>query len=119
MSSVLLSSANNAPFLLCSPAQPAVTFARHWHHLSAQAQTLGPLSVRIATLLMGKHKPRGIYSQYSDQAGDYVVVTQADRVMVTGKKAEQKMYYRHSMYPGGLKVESYQQRMNKKPEEVS
>ncbi|PWN19121.1 putative MRPL23-mitochondrial ribosomal protein, large subunit [Microstroma glucosiphilum] len=99
-------------------SNPAVTFARHWHHLSAQSQTLGPLSVRIATLLMGKHKPRGIYTQSNDQAGDYVVVTQADRIMVTGKKAEQKMYYRHSMYPGGLKVESYQQRMNKKPEEI-
>lgn len=68
---------------------------------------------------MGKHKPRGIYSPANDQAGDYVVVTDAEKVGVTGKKAEQKVYYRHSMYPGGLKVERYQERMEKKPEEVS
>ncbi|PWN26500.1 ribosomal protein L13 [Jaminaea rosea] len=99
-------------------SNPALTFQRHWHHLSASSQTLGPLSVRIATLLMGKHKPRGIYSPANDQAGDYVVVTNAEKVGVTGKKAEQKVYYRHSMYPGGLKVERYQERMEKKPEEI-
>lgn len=95
-----------------------MTFARHWHHLCAREKTLGPLAVRAATLLMGKHKPMGVYSQSNDQAGDYVVVTNAERVVVTGKKAQQKKYYRHSMYPGGLKVETYEERMNKKPEEV-
>lgn len=102
-----------------SATQPALTFTRHWHHLSATSRTLGPLSVQIATLLMGKHKPRGIYSPANDQAGDYVVITDAEKVVVTGKKAEQKVYYRHSMYPGGLKVETYGERMSKKPEEVS
>ncbi|CAO1638913.1 unnamed protein product [Sympodiomycopsis kandeliae] len=99
-------------------SNPSVTFARHWHHLSARDRTLGPLAVRAAILLMGKHKPRGIYHQATDQAGDYVVVTEAERVVVTGKKAQQKKYYRHTMYPGGLKVETYQQRMEKKPEEI-
>lgn len=96
-----------------------MTFARHWHHLSARSELLGPLSVRIATLLMGKHKPKGIYTSGSDQAGDYVVITEAERVVVTGRKAEQKLYYRHSMYPGGLKTETYKERLEKKPEEVS
>lgn len=99
--------------------QAAITFSRHWHHLSAREQVLGPLSVRIATLLMGKHKPRGIYNQANDQIGDYVVVTDAERIVVTGRKAEQKVYYRHSMYPGGLKMETFKERLEKKPEEVS
>lgn len=68
---------------------------------------------------MGKHKPRGIYSQANDQAGDYVVVTDAQKVNVSGKKAEQKLYYRHSGYPGGLKTETFAYRLMKKPEEVS
>lgn len=99
--------------------QPGLTFARHWHQVSAGSQRLGPLSVQIATLLMGKHKPRGIYSQANDQAGDYVVVTDAQKVNVSGKKAEQKLYYRHSGYPGGLKTETFAYRLMKKPEEVS
>lgn len=102
-----------------STQQPGLTFARHWHHVSARSETLGPLAVKIATLLMGKHKPRGIFSQANDQAGDYVVVTEAERVLVTGKKAEQKKYYRHSMYPGGLKTETFQERIAKRPEAVS
>lgn len=69
--------------------------------------------------MMGKHKPRGIFHGGHDEAGDYVVVTDAERVVVTGKKAQQKKYYRHTGYPGGLKVETYQTRMEKKPEEVS
>ncbi|CAO1614822.1 unnamed protein product [Parajaminaea phylloscopi] len=99
-------------------SNPGLTFARHWHHVSAKSQTLGPLAVRIATLLMGKHKPRGIFSQANDQAGDYVVVTEAQNVVVTGKKAEQKKYYRHSMYPGGLKTETFNERLTKKPEAI-
>lgn len=75
--------------------------------------------MRIATLLMGKHKPQGIFSQANDQAGDYVVVTNAEAVRVTGKKAEQKLYYRHSMYPGGLKTETFNQRLSTKPDAVS
>lgn len=65
---------------------------------------------------MGKNKP--IYDQSQD-LGDYVVVTNARKVVVTGKKEEQKLYYRHTMYPGGLKTESLGQKREKKPEEVS
>lgn len=99
--------------------QPAVTFARHWHHLSAEKQVLGQFAVKAALLLMGKHKPRGIYTQGNDQAGDYVVVTNAERIVVTGKKAKQKLYYSHSGRPGSLKTETFEQRLERQPEEVS
>lgn len=98
--------------------QTTLAFSRAWHHVSARDRVLGKLAVNIATVLMGKHKPGGIYDQSID-AGDYVVVTDAKRVVVTGKKAEQKVYYRHSMYPGGLKETKYADMMEKKPEDVS
>lgn len=74
--------------------------------------------MNIALTLMGKHKPRGIYDSSVD-AGDYVVVTHARDVVVTGKKAKQKLYRSHSMYPGGFKEVKYETMMEKKPEEVS
>src|SRR4030042_1972830 len=70
------------------------------HVINAADKTLGRLSIQIARLLMGKHKP--IYTPSQD-TGDFVVVINAAKVHVTGKKAEQKVYYRHSNYPGGLK----------------
>src|SRR5512143_3789807 len=70
------------------------------HTIDAAGQTLGRLSSQIAKLLMGKHKP--IYSPAQD-TGDFVVVVNAEKVHFTGKKAEQKTYYRHSNYPGGFK----------------
>ena len=73
---------------------------REWHVVDASGKTLGRLASQVAKLLMGKHKP--IYVPYLD-TGDYVVVVNAVKVSVTGKKAEQKVYYRHSGYPGGLK----------------
>jgi large subunit ribosomal protein L13 len=73
---------------------------RDWHIIDAADKTLGRLSSHIAHLLMGKHKP--IYTPSQD-TGDFVVVINADRVRVTGRKAQQKVYYRHSNYPGGLK----------------
>jgi len=80
-------------------AKPA-DIQREWHIIDAAGQTLGRLSTRAARLLMGKHKP--IYSPAQD-VGDFVVITNAAKVAFTGKKTEQKLYYRHSGYPGGFK----------------
>jgi large subunit ribosomal protein L13 len=80
-------------------ARPA-DIKRERHVIDAADKTLGRLSVQIANLLMGKHKP--MYTPSQD-TGDFVVVINAAKVRVTGKKAQQKVYYRHSNYPGGLK----------------
>ncbi len=82
-------------------APKASEITREWHLIDAQGQTLGRLATQIARLLMGKHKP--MYAAYID-TGDYVVVINAAEVKTTGKKLEDKMYYRHSGYPGGLKA---------------
>lgn len=73
---------------------------RQWHVIDASGRTLGRLTSEIAQLLRGKHKP--IYAPHLD-TGDYVIVINAEGVLVTGKKAKQKLYYRNSGYPGGLK----------------
>ena len=74
---------------------------REWHLIDATDQTLGRMATRAAILLQGKHKP--IYARNID-TGDYVVITNAEKVRVTGNKAKQKTYYSHSGYPGGLKA---------------
>ena len=81
-------------------AKPA-DIERAWHLIDATDQTLGRLSSRVARLLMGKHKP--MFTPHMD-TGDYVVIINADKVRVTGRKALQKVYHRHSGYPGGLKT---------------
>jgi large subunit ribosomal protein L13 len=73
---------------------------REWHVIDASDEILGRLATRVARLLMGKHKP--LFCRNLD-VGDFVIVLNADKVRVTGNKARQKMYYRHSGYPGGLK----------------
>ena len=83
-----------------------------WHVIDADGKTLGRLSSEIAVLLQGKHKP--MYVPYLN-TGDYVVVINAEKVRVTGKKLEQKMYYRHSGYPGGLKEQTLARLMEKTP----
>ena len=88
---------------------------REWWVIDATDQTLGKLASRIAYLLMGKHKP--IYAYHID-TGDYVVIINASKVRVTGKKAEQKIYYRHSGYPGGLKSSTYKQVFSSHPTRV-
>jgi large subunit ribosomal protein L13 len=85
---------------------------RQWWLVDANDQTLGRLATRIATLLEGKHKPT--YSPHID-TGDHVVVINAARVKVTGNKLLQKRYYRHSGYPGGLKEESLQTLLARRP----
>ncbi|MBL7208703.1 MAG: 50S ribosomal protein L13 [Dehalococcoidia bacterium] len=86
-----------------------------WHVVDASEQTLGRLASQIATLLMGKHK--AIYVPYLD-TGDYVIVLNAAKVRVTGKKAKQKVYYRHSGYPGGIKATTFEQMLAVHPTRV-
>jgi len=88
---------------------------REWHVIDASEKTLGRLASQVAILLMGKHKP--IYSTNLD-TGDYVVIINAAKIKVSGKKAEQKMYYRHSGYPGGLKSLSLGELRSKHPTRV-
>jgi large subunit ribosomal protein L13 len=85
---------------------------REWHVIDATDQVLGRLATRVARLLMGKHKPT--FSRNLD-VGDYVVVINAEKVRVTGDKAKQKVYYRHSGYPGGLKSITYDKLMQTNP----
>lgn len=86
-----------------------------WHVIDAQGRTLGRLSTEIATLLQGKHKPT--YVSYLN-TGDFVVVVNAEKVRVTGKKLEQKVYYRHSGYHGGLKKQTLSELLAKTPTRV-
>lgn len=96
-------------------AQKASEVKREWYVIDATNQTLGRLATQIATLLRGKHKPT--FSPYID-GGDFVIVVNAERIRLTGKKPEQKMYYRHSNYPGGFKAISFKQLMARHPERV-
>lgn len=88
---------------------------RQWFVVDAQGKTLGRLSTEIATILRGKHKP--IYTPHVD-CGDYVIVINADRIHVTGKRLDQKIYYRHSGYIGGLKEITLRRMLEKHPERV-
>jgi len=88
---------------------------RGWYLVNAEGKTLGRLASEIAKVLRGKHKP--IYTPHLD-CGDYVIVINADKVRVTGRKLDQKMYYRHSGYPGGLKSISLRNQLQKHPERV-
>jgi large subunit ribosomal protein L13 len=86
-----------------------------WHLFDAKGEILGRLAVRIANALRGKDKPT--FSPAKD-CGDFAVVINAREIQVTGKKLTQKVYYRHSGYPGGLKAETLKEKLSKKPEEV-
>jgi len=88
---------------------------REWYIVDAEGQTLGRLASRIAPILRGKHKPT--YTPHLD-CGDYVVVVNAEKVRVTGRKLEQNAYYRHSGYPGGLKTITLRDQLDKHPERV-
>ncbi|MEK6646715.1 MAG: 50S ribosomal protein L13 [Candidatus Firestonebacteria bacterium] len=93
----------------------AVDNTKKWYLIDASGQVLGRLATKVATLLMGKHKPT--FARNID-VGDYVVVINAKNVRLTGKKLEQKLDYRHSGYPGGQKFTQYKVMMKDKPEEV-
>lgn len=88
---------------------------RDWHLIDAKEKILGRLATEVARKLMGKHKPH--FVPYLD-TGDYVVITNASKVKVTGKKAQDKRYVRHSGFPGGLKVETFDKLIARKPDEV-
>jgi large subunit ribosomal protein L13 len=88
---------------------------RKWYVIDAEGKTLGRLASEIARILRGKNKPQ--YTPHVD-VGDFVVVVNAEKVIVTGRKAEQKIYRRHSGYPGGMKETSYGQMMERRPEEI-
>ena len=95
-------------------ASPA-TIDRKWYVVDAEGMTLGRLASEVAKVLRGKNKP--IFTPHMD-TGDYVIVVNAEKVKVTGKKLDQKMYYHHSGYVGGLKESTLKEKLNKKPEEV-
>ena len=88
---------------------------RKWYVVDAEGKHLGRLATEIVRVLRGKNKPQ--YTPHVD-VGDFVVVVNADRVAVTGRKAEQRIYRRHSGYPGGMKETSYEQMLARKPTEV-
>ena len=83
-----------------------------WRHVDAEGQVLGRLATRIAMVLMGKHRPT--YTPHID-TGDYVIVTNAEKIVLTGRKAQHKMKLRYSGYPGGLKAESYASLLKRRP----
>lgn len=86
---------------------------RNWYVVDAEGMVLGRLSSQVAAILRGKHKP--IYTPHVD-TGDHVIIVNADKVVLTGKKLDQKKYYRHTGYPGGLKETSYRTLLQTKPE---
>ncbi len=93
----------------------AAEIERRWLLVDADGVPLGRLATQVAGVLRGKHKP--IYSPHLD-TGDHVVVVNAEKVVLTGRKPEQKRYYRHSMYPGGLKWTSFAELRARRPERV-
>ena len=95
-------------------ASPA-TIERKWYVVDADGQTLGRLTSEIAKILRGKNKP--IYTPHID-TGDYVIVVNAEKIKVTGKKLDQKIYYHHSDYVGGMKETTLKEMLAKKPENV-
>ncbi|WP_343250164.1 50S ribosomal protein L13 [Diplocloster hominis] len=95
-------------------ASPA-TVERKWYVVDATGHTLGRLASEVAKVLRGKNKP--IFTPHVD-TGDYVIVVNADKIKVTGKKMDQKIYYHHSDYVGGMRETTLKEMMDKKPEKV-
>ncbi|MCD8124581.1 MAG: 50S ribosomal protein L13 [Lachnospiraceae bacterium] len=91
------------------------TIERKWYVVDAEGKTLGRLASEVAKVLRGKNKPT--FTPHID-TGDYVIVVNAAKVRVTGKKLDQKIYYHHSDYVGGMKETTLREMMNKKPEKV-
>lgn len=88
------------------------TVERKWYVVDAEGKTLGRLASEVANVLRGKNKP--IYTPHID-TGDYVIVVNAEKIKVSGKKLDQKIYYHHSEYVGGMKETTLKEMMNKKP----
>jgi large subunit ribosomal protein L13 len=89
--------------------------ARNWYVVDADGKTLGRLATVIATTLRGKNKPQ--YTPHID-TGDFVVVVNAEKIAVTGQKLDQKLYHRHSGYPGGLRTRTLREQLDRQPTEV-
>jgi large subunit ribosomal protein L13 len=88
---------------------------REWYLVDAEGKTLGRLATQIADTLRGKRKPQ--YTPHVD-TGDFVIVVNADKIAVTGNKLDQKKYYRHSGYPGGLRERTLREQLDRRPTEV-
>jgi len=88
---------------------------REWFVIDAKDQTLGRLATQVAVLLRGKHKP--IYAPHMD-VGDFVIIVNADKIRVTGDKLDQKVYYHHSGYPGGIKSRTLREQLDRYPDRV-
>jgi large subunit ribosomal protein L13 len=97
------------------PNQKKLERERNWHLVDLDGKTLGRHAARIAHILRGKHKPE--FTPFLD-AGDFVVVVNAEKVHLTGRKREQKIYYTHSGYPGGIKQKTADQMLQQHPERV-
>lgn len=95
-------------------AKPA-EITRKWYVVDAEGQVLGRLASQVAAILRGKHKP--IYSPHMD-VGDHVIVINAEKVRVTGKKAKSKRYYWNTLYPGGLRFKTYSDMLKEHPERI-
>lgn len=95
-------------------ASPA-TIERKWYVVDAEGQTLGRLASQVAAVLRGKNKPT--FTPHID-TGDYVIIINAEKVKVTGKKLDDKIYYKHSDYPGGMRETTLREMLDKKPEKV-
>ncbi len=89
---------------------------RKWYVIDAEGKVLGRLASEVATILRGKHKP--IYTPHVDTGGDYVIIINADKIRLTGKKLEQKEYRYHTGYPGGLRSVPYSRMMKENPEKA-
>lgn len=98
-----------------TPMAKKGSIEQKWHLVDAEGKTLGRLATRVAILLRGKHKP--IFTPHVD-TGDFVVVVNAEKVSLTGKKWKDKLYVHHSGYPGGLKSISAEKILEKKPERL-
>ena len=93
----------------------AADITRQWYVVDAEGQALGRVASQVANILRGKNKP--IYTPHVD-TGDYVIIINASKVILTGKKLDQKIYYKHSGYVGGLKETKYRKLLAEKPEEA-
>ena len=98
-----------------SPSAEEAAASRDWYVVDAAGQTLGRLASEIAKILRGKHKPT--FSPHMD-TGDFVVVTNCEKIMVTGDKLDTVRYYRHSRYPGGLKSRTMREQLDRFPDRV-
>ncbi len=96
-----------------SPSAKDIT--REWYVIDAEGQTLGRLATRVASVLRGKHKPT--YTPHMDM-GDHVIVLNADKIVVSGAKGEQKLYHAHSGFPGGIKSVPFARMLSRRPTDV-